>query len=62
MFFFDEDVKTNLRNRVEDVFLSASLVCYTENVIHTIHYDDVIECFMKMKTRRENNCNMYTLY
>ncbi|CAM8982703.1 unnamed protein product [Rhodiola kirilowii] len=44
-------VKTNLRNRMEDSFLCGCLICYI--LFHTVSNDDVIERFMKLRTRRE---------
>ncbi|CAM9000202.1 unnamed protein product [Rhodiola kirilowii] len=47
-------VKTNLRNRMADSFLCGCLICYIEkDLFHTVSNDDVIERFMKMRTRRE---------
>ncbi|CAM8984635.1 unnamed protein product [Rhodiola kirilowii] len=46
--------KTNLRNRMTDSFLCGHLICYIKkDVFHTVNNDDVIERFMKLKTRRE---------
>ncbi|KAL9678336.1 hypothetical protein QQ045_016180 [Rhodiola kirilowii] len=53
-FFSMNIVKTNLRNRMADSFLCGCLICYTEkDLFHTVSNDDVIERFMKLKTRRE---------
>ncbi|KAL9680393.1 hypothetical protein QQ045_018272 [Rhodiola kirilowii] len=47
-------VKTNLRYRMADSFLYDCLICYIEkDLFHTVSNDDVIERFMKIKTRRE---------
>ncbi|CAM8886897.1 unnamed protein product [Rhodiola kirilowii] len=47
-------VKTNLRNRIADSFMSDCLICYIEkDIFGTIKNEDVVERFMKMKTRRE---------
>ena len=41
-------VKTYLRNRIGDSYMSNSLICYTEKVTN----EAVVRCFMKMQGRR----------
>ncbi|KAL9293255.1 hypothetical protein AtEden1_Chr3g0191051 [Arabidopsis thaliana] len=53
MFFCDEFVKTTLRNRIGDVFLSDCLVCFIEKqVLNTVTNESVIKRFQDMSERR----------
>ncbi|CAH9102120.1 unnamed protein product [Cuscuta epithymum] len=47
-------VKTNLRNRIGDKYLSDCLICFIErDVFETVTNETVMDLFQKMKTRRE---------
>jgi len=46
-------VKTNLRNRIGDEYMSNSLICYVEKeLMLKVTNNAVVRCFMKMKGRR----------
>ncbi|KAJ0883611.1 putative HAT dimerization domain, ribonuclease H-like superfamily [Helianthus annuus] len=48
-----KNVKTDLRNRIDDENLSDSCICYIEKkLLKKVGLDDVLDRFQKMKTRR----------
>ncbi|XP_076901999.1 uncharacterized protein LOC143556607 [Bidens hawaiensis] len=47
-------LKTELRNRMGDGFLNDACICYIEReFLQQVSIEDVMQCFQKMKTRRE---------